>query len=47
MFLEQPDLLPAAIQRVSMLFLLYEMYKTGLPQNNSFYAFFLQLLVSS
>ncbi|XP_046859189.1 CCR4-NOT transcription complex subunit 11-like [Xenia sp. Carnegie-2017] len=44
MFLEQPDLLPAAIQRVSMLFLLYEMYKTGLPQNNSFYAFFLQLL---
>ncbi|CAB3999779.1 CCR4-NOT transcription complex subunit 11-like, partial [Paramuricea clavata] len=44
LLLQQPDLLPAPSQRVSILFLLYEMYKTEPPQNNPFVTFFLQLL---
>ena len=46
LLLQQPDLLPAPSQRLSILFLLYDMYKTEPPQNNPYVAFFLQLLVN-
>lgn len=44
---QQPDLLTAASQKISILFLLYEMYKTQPPQSNPYATFFVQLLNNS
>ena len=43
---QQPDLLTAASQRISILFLFYEMYKTEPAESNPYATFFVQLLVS-
>lgn len=44
---QQPDLLTAASQRISILFLLYEMYKTEPAESNPYATFFVQLLNNS